>query len=131
MSDEELLRLASEVRERAYAPYSRFKVGAAVVGASGAVYVGCNVENASYPLCVCAERTAIGTAIAAGERAISRVVVITDSSPPASPCGGCRQVIWEFGPEAEVVVAGVNGEQHTTTIRALLPQGFDGVSLRR
>lgn len=130
MTDDELVRRALAVRERAYAPYSKFKVGAAVVAGSGAVYVGCNVENASYPLCVCAERTAIGTAVAAGESRIDRVVVITDTDPPASPCGACRQVIFEFGPAAEVVVASVSGHRHTTTIRALLPEGFDGGVLR-
>lgn len=130
MTDDELYRLAADVRERAYAPYSKFKVGAAVVAASGKVYVGCNVENASYPLCVCAERTAIGTAVAAGESRIVKVLVVTDTDPPASPCGACRQVIWEFGPDAAVVVAGVSGHRHTTTIRALLPEGFDGVVLR-
>lgn len=131
MTDAELLRLAAEVRERAYAPYSKFKVGAAVIGRSGAVYVGCNVENASYPLCVCAERTAIGTAVAAGESGIVRIAVITDSAPPASPCGACRQVIWEFGQDCGVVVAGTNGIVHVTHIRDLLPEGFDGASLRR
>jgi cytidine deaminase len=89
------------------------------------------VENASFPLCVCAERTAIGTAVAAGETRIVRVVVVTDTSPPASPCGACRQVIFELGSDASVLVASTTGERHETTIRALLPEGFDGGALRR
>ncbi len=128
--DDALVAAALAVREHAWAPYSRFAVGAAVVAESGRVYVGCNVENASYPLCVCAERTAIGTAVAAGERRIVKVVVVTDTDPPASPCGACRQVIWEFGPDAQIVVASTNGSRHVTHIRALLPEGFDGAALR-
>ncbi len=131
VADAELIALAAAARERAYAPYSKFKVGAAVVAGSGKVYVGCNVENASYPLTVCAERTAIGTAVAAGETEILRVVVIADSEPPASPCGGCRQVIFEFGANAVVVIASTAGHVHVTDIRTLLPDGFDGASLRR
>ncbi|MSQ02980.1 MAG: cytidine deaminase [Myxococcales bacterium] len=131
MTDAELVAHAAAVRGHAYAPYSGFKVGAALIAGSGAVYVGCNVENASYPLCVCAERTAIGTAVAAGETRIVRIAVVTDTEPPASPCGGCRQVIWEFGPDAEVIVASVSGLAQVTSIRALLPAGFDGSALRR
>ena len=131
MTDAELVAAAAAVREHAYAPYSGFKVGAALIAGSGKLYVGCNVENASYPLCVCAERTAIGTAVAAGETRIVRMAVITDTEPPASPCGGCRQVIWEFGPDAEVIVASVGGLVQVTSIRTLLPSGFDGSALLR
>lgn len=131
MTDEALIEAARAVRLNAYAPYSRFKVGAAVLGESGRVYVGCNVENASFPLTVCAERTAIGSAVAAGEKRILKVAVITDTEPPASPCGACRQVIFEMGTEAAVIVASLKGHRHDTTIRALLPEGFDGSVLRR
>ncbi len=131
VSDAELIALAALARENAYAPYSKFKVGAALVAGSGKVYVGCNVENASYPLTVCAERTAIGTAVAAGETTLLRIAVIADADPPASPCGGCRQVIYEFGPNAVVVIASTEGHVHTTDIRTLLPDGFDGAALRR
>lgn len=131
VSDAELIELAARVRDNAYAPYSKFKVGAALIAGSGKVYVGCNVENASYPLTVCAERTAIGSAIAAGETTLVRIAVIADCDPPASPCGGCRQVIYEFGPDAVVVIASTAGHIHTTDIRTLLPDGFDGAALRR
>src|SRR4051794_18230299 len=86
-----------------YAPYSKFRVGAAVLGGSGKIYAGCNVENASYGLCNCAERTAIFTAVAAGERAIRAVAVFTPTPGLTMPCGACRQVINEFGPEAQVI----------------------------
>ena len=131
VTDAELIAAAAAARENAYAPYSRFKVGAAVLTDSGRIYAGCNVENASFPLTVCAERTAIGTAVAAGEWRIVKIAVITDTSPPASPCGACRQVIFELGSEADVIVASVGGHRHDTTIRALLPEGFDGSILRR
>lgn len=131
MTDEALIEAARAVRLNAYAPYSHFKVGAAVLTDTGRVYVGCNVENASFPLTVCAERTAIGSAVAAGETRIVKVAVITDTEPPASPCGACRQVIFEMGTEAAVIVASLNGHRHDTTIRALLPEGFDGSVLRR
>ncbi len=131
VTDEALIEAARAVRLNAYAPYSHFKVGAAVLTDTGRVYVGCNVENASFPLTVCAERTAIGSAVAAGETRIVKVAVITDTEPPASPCGACRQVIFEMGTEAAVIVASLNGHRHDTTIRALLPEGFDGSVLRR
>lgn len=131
MSDEELLSAAAAARSRAYAPYSRFAVGAAVVGTSGQVYTGANVENASYPLCCCAERVAIYVALAAGETGIRRVAVVTDTDPPSNPCGACRQVIYELGPDAEVLVGNVAGTFRSTSIRVLLPGGFDGSVLRR
>ena len=131
VSDEELIAAAAAVRLNGYAPYSGFLVGAAVLTDTGKVYVGCNVENASYPLTVCAERTAIGSAVSAGEKRIVRVAVITDTNPPASPCGACRQVIYEMGKDAVVLVASVAGHLHDTTIGELLPEGFDGSVLRR
>jgi cytidine deaminase len=130
-SDAELLSAAAAARSRAYAPYSGFAVGAAVVGTSGQVYAGANVENASFPLCCCAERVAIYVAVAAGETGIRRVAVVTDTEPPANPCGACRQVIFELGPDAEVVVANVAGASRVISIRELLPGGFDGADLRR
>jgi cytidine deaminase len=131
VTDAELIEAARAVRLNAYSPYSGFAVGAAVLAASGRVYVGCNVENASFPLTVCAERTAIGSAVAAGETRILKVAVITDTEPPASPCGACRQVIFELGSDAAVIVASLNSHRHDTTIRALLPEGFDGAVLRK
>ncbi|HVY60343.1 MAG TPA: cytidine deaminase [Planctomycetota bacterium] len=120
---ERLIRLAREIRDRAYAPYSRFKVGAAVVTDAG-VFTGVNVENASYPLSVCAERNAIATVVAAGARRVIAVGVIADTPEPVSPCGGCRQVIREYGAGATVYLANLRGSLRATTIDALLPGAF-------
>lgn len=121
-----LLDAAREVREMAYAPYSNFKVGAAVRGASGRIYRGCNVENVAYPEGTCAEAGAIAAMIAAGETEITEVAVIADSPAPVPPCGGCRQKLAEFGKGATpVTLATVDGDQMTTTIAELLPGRFD------
>lgn len=120
----DLARAARAARQRAYAPYSRFKVGAAV-RAGGAVHAGCNVENASYGLTVCAERVAIGAAVAAGARRLEGVAVASGTSPPTPPCGACLQVLAEFGgPDLPVTLAGARGEVVETTLGALLPHGF-------
>ncbi len=124
-----LVDAARRVRLRARAPYSRFLVGAAVRGESGALYVGCNVESAAYPLTCCAERAAIYAAVAGGETRITHCAVVTETA--SSPCGGCRQVIFEMGPNCEVVVAGLDGAARVVSIRALLPEGFDGSELPR
>jgi cytidine deaminase len=120
-----LIRSAKKAMKNAYAPYSKFKVGAAVLTASGKVYLGCNVENASYGMTNCAERTAIFAAVAeAGpELEIVAVAVANDHGVPCSPCGACRQVIYEFGPDAKIWFQAKNGwkENH---IRELLPEGF-------
>ena len=116
---------ARAVRENAYAPYSGFKVGAAVRSASGAVYTGCNVENAAYPEGTCAEAGAIAAMVAGGETKIVSVFVIADSPQPVSPCGGCRQKLAEFGgADTPVTLATVSGEKLETTIGALLPGAF-------
>jgi len=120
-----LLAAAWRAREQAYAPYSGFAVGAAVLGASGRVFAGANVENASYGLTICAERVAITAAVSAGERRIAALAVVTGASQPTPPCGACRQVLWEFGPEAEVVVENRRGERRRWTARELLPEAFD------
>lgn len=119
-----LLASAEAVRERAHAPYSRFRVGAALLGASGTVYAGCNVENRSYGLTVCAERVAIGTAVAAGEREFQAIAVVTDAAPPAAPCGMCREALSEFCPDLPVLLANVAGERREMTLRELLPNPF-------
>ncbi|MES1166831.1 MAG: cytidine deaminase, partial [Pseudomonadota bacterium] len=108
----------------AYAPYSRFRVGAAVLTGSGKIFAGCNVENASYGLCNCAERTAIFTAVAAGERKIAAVAVCTRTPIPTAPCGACRQVIHEFGPRALVICLGRGRKRLETTLDRLLPAAF-------
>ncbi len=109
---------------RAYAPYSKFHVGAAVLTSSGKIFAGCNVENASYGLCNCAERTAIFTAVAAKERKLECVVVYTPTPTATAPCGACRQVIYEFGPKARVLSFCASSDRLDTTITALLPAAF-------
>ncbi len=125
-----LVEAAWAARERAYAPYSGFAVGAAVETSSGAIYTGCNVENAAYSLSICAERVAIFKAVAAGEREITALAVV--SEPGTTPCGACRQVLAEFAPcPQEVTIIAVNGqgdEQHYT-LGQLLPVNFSGEEL--
>ena len=116
---------ARAVRENAHAPYSKFKVGAAVQTSSGAVYKGCNVENIAYPEGTCAESGAIAARVAAGERDVVAVAVIADSPEPVSPCGGCRQKLAEFaGADAKVTLGTLDGTVLETTVGALLPGAF-------
>ena len=127
-----LLQAAKDVRDRAYAPYSRFKVGAAIRGASGAVYQGCNVENVAYPEGTCAEAGAIAAMVAAGETRIAEVFVIADSPSPGPPCGGCRQKIAEFAaPEVRVTLATTDGAQKVMTVAELLPGLFTAQHMDR
>ncbi|AEI92485.1 MULTISPECIES: cytidine deaminase [Roseobacter] len=117
---------ATAVRENAHVPYSNFKVGAAVRGASGAVYVGCNVENVAYPEGTCAEAGAIAAMVAAGEKVIIEAYVIAGSPMPVSPCGGCRQKLAEFaGADVPVTMATTTGIEQKTTVGALLPGVFN------
>jgi len=115
---------AAAARERAYCPYSGFAVGAAVLTASGRVFPGCNIENASYSATICAERAALLGAYAAGEREIVALAVIADTAGPVSPCGTCRQVILELAPGGMVVLANTRGDIRLTTPQELLPGGF-------
>jgi cytidine deaminase len=124
-----IVAAAKDVRERAYAPYSDFKVGAAVL-AGGRVFTGVNVENASYPMGVCAERNAVAAAIAAGERSIDCVAVVADEERPTPPCGGCRQVLWEFGPSSLVVAETPGGTRVMWALEDLLPDAFGPGHLR-
>jgi cytidine deaminase len=119
-----LLREAREARELAYAPYSGFKVGAAVRTSSGKIYTGCNVENVSYGLSMCAERVAIFKAVAAGDPAIVEIAVVTDAKPPSPPCGACRQVLFEFSRHADVILENLDGESEVTNIHDLFPHPF-------
>jgi len=125
-----LLAAARRAARSAYAPYSKFRVGAAVLTRSGRIFTGANVENASYGLSNCAERTAIFSAVVAGERRIEAVAVYTPTRRPTPPCGACRQVIREFGRRATVVCACASRERLETTLAALLPGAFGPGSLR-
>ena len=126
MTLQSLIDAARAVRENAYVPYSRFKVGAALRAEDGSVHVGCNVENAAFPEGTCAEAGAIAAMIAAGSTRIAELVVIADSPVPVTPCGGCRQKIAEFaGAEATVTMVTTGGESRTVTVGDLLPLAFD------
>ncbi len=129
MTHDELIARATAARDRAYAPYSHFKVGAALMAKSGRVYTGCNVENAAYGPSMCAERTAIFKAVSEGEREFETIVVVTENG--ASPCGSCRQVMMEFAPDMTVVIADTQGRTCVTTVRDLLPNGFTSDQLPR
>ncbi len=122
---DDLLAAAIAARKRAYAPYSKFAVGAAIRTSTGAIYTGCNVENASYPEGWCAETSAIAAMVAAGERDIAEIVVCGESEAPISPCGGCRQRLAEFG-QADTVVraAGLQGARGRWTLGELLPAAY-------
>jgi cytidine deaminase len=124
---EELVARAMAARERAYAPYSGYRVGAALLGRSGRVYTGCNVENAVYPLCICAERTAVVKAVSEGEREFVALAVITENG--GSPCGSCRQTLREFGDDIAVLIADARGDYRETTIAELLPDSFSATDL--
>lgn len=120
-----LLEAATAVREQAYAPYSRFKVGAAIRAGSGAIYVGCNVENVAYPEGTCAEAGAIAAMVAAGETEIAEILVIADSPDPVPPCGGCRQKLAEFAKgDVKLTMATTDGASTTVTVADILPGAF-------
>jgi cytidine deaminase len=129
MRTEELIQKAKEAMENAYAPYSQFHVGAALLTKSGKVYIGANVENASYGLTNCAERTAIFSAVANGEREFDTLIVIADTEKPVAPCGACRQVMAEFG-DFKVILTNLKGEILETTVGELLPYAFDKEDLK-
>lgn len=124
---EKAARLAAK---SSYSPYSKFRVGAAILTSSGKIFSGCNVENASYGLCNCAERTAIFSAAAAGERVVKAVAVYTPTAAPTSPCGACRQVINEFGPDALIISICDSAETIETTLNQLLPHAFGPANLK-
>ena len=120
-----LIPIAWDVRDRAYAPYSKFKVGAALLGADGVIYRGCNVENLSFGLTICAERNAVAQAVAAGCREFTALVVVADTREPVSPCGACRQVMAEFGDFPILMVTRATSEE--TTLGILLPRAKTGI----
>ena len=123
MTDEELVQKAIEYREHSYSPYSHFPVGAAVLTKKGNVYGGCNIENSSYPVTNCAERTAIFKAVSEGERDIEAIALIADTEGPCSPCGACRQVMGEFR-IPKIIMANLKGDVKVVTLEELLPFAF-------
>ncbi len=124
-ASEALIAAARAVRDRAVADFSGFKVGAALETAGGQIITGCNVENASYGLTLCAERVAVFKAISEGHRTFTRIVVVADTESPTPPCGACRQILWEFGGDLEVVMANLTTVTATLQMRELLPLPFD------
>lgn len=122
-----LLTEARAARERAYAPYSHFAVGAALRAKSGRVFRGCNVENLSYGLSICAERSAVFAAVAAGEKEFDAIAVMADSLTPVTPCGACRQVLAEFGLDLAICSSNLEGTTYETTIGELLPRAKEGI----
>lgn len=128
MDTDQLIALANEARGASYAPYSKFPVGAAVQSESGEVFTGCNVENASYGLTICAERVAVFKAVAAGHRQLVAAAIVTPSK--AAPCGACRQVLAEFGPDMVIHIASPDGDRRSHTMAQLLPESFGPADLK-
>ena len=123
--DKELVEAATAVRENAYAPFSEFRVGSALLTDDGQIIAGSNVESASYGLTVCAERVAVWNAISQGKRKITKIAVVADTESLTPPCGVCRQIIWEFGGDIPVVLANLHGNTETVQMKDLLPRAFD------
>jgi cytidine deaminase len=122
---DDLIAAARAARENAHAPFSKFRVGAAVRGISGRVFTGCNVENATYGLTLCAERVAIFKAVSEGKRKFESVAVVADTDRLTPPCGACRQILWEFCGDAEIVLANLNGKVEIRRMTQLFPEPFD------
>jgi cytidine deaminase len=122
---DKLIAAAIAVRENAHAPFSKFRVGAAVLDSEGRIHTGCNVENATYGLTVCAERNAIFKAISEGGRGFSRVALVTDTPNLTPPCGACRQILWEFCGDVEIVLSNLEGKTETLKLGTLFPRAFD------
>ena len=129
MNPDLLIAAAAAVRLKAFAPFSHFLVGAALEADDGTVVTGCNVESASYGLTVCAERVAVFKGVSEGRRRFRRVAVVADTDTPTAPCGACRQILWEFAPDAEVLLANLSGKVVRFTMRELLPAAFDARQL--
>ena len=120
-----LIEAALHAREHAHAPFSNFKVGAALLGEDGQIYTGCNVENATYGLTVCAERVAVFKAVSEGARKFRRIVVAADTNVLAPPCGACRQILWEFCGDIEVILTNLQGKTESLRLKDLFPRPFD------
>ncbi len=122
---EKLVKAALSAREKAFAPFSGFKVGVALQTDSGKVFTGCNIENASYGLTLCAERVAIFKAVSEGERDFTKLAVVADTDHLTPPCGACRQIIWEFCGDAEIILSNLDGKVEVMKMKELLPRAFD------
>lgn len=122
-----LIRNARKIRQNAHAPYSHFQVGAALEAMSGKVFTGCNVENISYGLTICAERNAVFSAIASGVQSFRRIVIVADSNEPVTPCGACRQVLSEFSENMEIISVNLNGQEFRAKLSELLPRAKAGI----
>lgn len=129
MNPDPLIAAAVEARTRAVAPFSRFLVGAAIEAEDGTIFAGCNIESASFGLTICAERVALFRGVFEGHRSFRRIAVVTDTPAPTPPCGACRQLLWEFAPDAEVILANLSGTVVRYTVRELIPHGFDARQL--
>jgi cytidine deaminase len=130
LSDSDLIAAARKAREFAHAEYSHFKVGAALETADGTVITGCNIENATYGLTVCAERVAMFKALSEGHRQFRRIAIVADTANPTPPCGACRQILWEFAGDLDVILANLTQEAGRHRLRDLLPLPFDNRLLK-
>ncbi len=129
MTDDDLIQTALEAQKNSYSPYSKYRVGAAVLCADGTVYSGCNIENASYPCGICAERTAVSKAVSEGKRKFKKIAVAGSSETVCTPCGMCRQFLYEFAPELEVLCSDSKKNYRKIKLRDLLPEGFGASSM--
>jgi cytidine deaminase len=125
LNDSDLITAARQARRHARAPYSKFKVGAALETKDGLVFTGCNIENATYGLTICAERVAMFKALSEGYRSFRKIAVAFDTDGPTPPCGACRQILWEFGGDLEIILANTRRETGRHQLKALLPMPFD------
>ena len=129
MDYKELVKIAEQAKENAYVPYSNFRVGAAILAVDGQVFSGCNIENASYSLTNCGERTALFKAVSVGAREFRAVAISTDTKDITSPCGSCRQALIEFGDDIDIIMANVDGEYKVCKLKELLPLAFSPAKL--
>jgi cytidine deaminase len=131
VSADPLLIAATAARNKAYAPFSNFKVGAAVETTDGQIITGCNIEAAAYGLTMCAERVALFKAVSDGQRKFRRIAVVTDSTQICTPCGACRQLIWELAGDIEVILRTLKGDQYVISANELIPYAFDAATLQK
>jgi cytidine deaminase len=124
VSDEELISRAQHAQQNAYAPYSQFKVGAAILSEDGQVFTGCNVENSTFGATSCAERNAVYCAVCTGAQVFTKIIIVTDSEEPVMPCGICRQVLYEFNPNIEIIAVSASGKTERTRLSAIFPRGL-------